>query len=64
MLQESDVARSLMIPYVQTLFRLIDGVRMTPDQVVRLLQGRFRQRSIARRTRIAYVLSFLQQHPP
>ena len=63
-LQESDVARSPMVPYVQTLFRLIDGVRMTRGQVIRLLQGRFRQRSIARRTKMAYALSFLHQHPP
>lgn len=63
-LQESDVARSPMVPYVQTLFRLIDGVRMTCDQVVRRLQERLRQRSIARRAKIAYALSFLHQHPP
>jgi hypothetical protein len=63
-LQESDVARSPMVPYVQTLFRLIEGVGMTRGQVIRLLQGRFRQRSIARRTKMAYALSFLHQHPP
>lgn len=64
MLTESDVARSVMVPYVQTLFHLIEGVRMTRGQVVRLLQDRLRQRSIARRPRIAYALAFLHQHPP
>lgn len=39
-LTESDVARSVMVPYVQTLFLLIEGVRMTRGQVVRLLQDR------------------------
>jgi hypothetical protein len=63
-LTESDVACSPMVPYVQTLFRLIEGVAMTRGQVVRLLQDRLRQRSIARRPRIAYALSFLHQHPP
>jgi len=63
-LTESDVACSVMVPYVQTLFFLIEGVRMTRGQVVRLLQDRLRQRSIARRCKIAYALAFLHQHPP
>jgi len=63
-LSESDVARSPMVPYVQRLFRLIDGVKLTCSQVVCLLQERLSQRSIARRSRIAYALAFLHQHPP
>lgn len=63
-LSESDVARSPMVPYVQRLFRLIDGVKLTGSQVVRLLQDRLSQRSIARRSRIAYARAFLHQHPP
>lgn len=63
-LTESDVACSAMVPYVQTLLLLIEGVRMTRGQVVRLLQERLRQRSIARRPKIAYALAFLHQHPP
>lgn len=63
-LSESDVARSPMVPYVQRLFRLIDGVKLTCSQVVRLLQERLSQRSIARRSRIAYALAFLHEHPP
>lgn len=63
-LHESDVARSPMVPYVQRLFRLIDGVKLTCVQVVCLLQDRLRQRSMARRSRIAYALTFLHQHPP
>jgi hypothetical protein len=63
-LHESDVARSPMLPYVQTLFRLIDGVKLTCGQVVCLLQERLRQRSMSRRSRTAYALAFLHQHPP
>jgi hypothetical protein len=63
-LSESDVARSPMVPYVQRLFRLIDGVQLTCAQVVCLLQDRLRQRSMVRWPRIAYALTFLHQHPP
>jgi hypothetical protein len=63
-LSELEVARSSMIPYVQRLFHLIDGVRMTCDEVVCLLQTTLRQRGMGRRSRIAYALAFLHQHPP
>jgi hypothetical protein len=63
-LNEADVACSPMVPYVQRLFRLIDGVKLTCGQVVRLLQDRLRQRSMSRQSKRAYTLTFLHQHPP
>jgi hypothetical protein len=63
-LNESDVARSPVVPYVQRLFRLIDGVKLTCSEVIGLLQDRLRQRSMVRRSRIAYALAFLHQYPP
>lgn len=53
-----------MLPYVRMLVRLIDGVKLTCREVLSLLRESLRQRSIAMRRRIDYVLGFLHQHPP
>jgi hypothetical protein len=63
-LEESTLASSPMLPYVRMIVSLIEGVELTCEEVVSLLRRSMRQRSIARRRRIDYVLGFLHQHPP
>jgi hypothetical protein len=63
-LQESSVARSRMLAYVRMVVGLIDGIRLSLREVVDLLRRGLRQRSIAPRRRVDYVLAFLHQHPP
>ena len=63
-LDESALTRSPMLPYVRMLVRLIDGVKLTCREVLAVLRASLRQRSIALRRRIDYVLGFLHQHPP
>ena len=63
-LEESNLARSPMLPYVRMLVSLIEGVELTREEVLSLLRRSMRQRSIVRRRRIDYVLGFLHQHPP
>lgn len=63
-LDEPVVVSSPMLPYVRMLVWLIDGVRLTCREIFAVLQRSMRQRSIAIRRRIDYVLGFLHQHPP
>jgi hypothetical protein len=63
-LRESSLAKSPMLPYVQLCIHLIEGVELTCREVADLLCQSMRQRSMAKRTRREYVLSFLHQHPP
>ena len=63
-LDESSVVNSPMLPYVRMVVSLIEGVRLTCQELVRLLRQALRQRSLAFRRRIDYVLRFLHQHPP
>ena len=64
LLEESGLASSPMLPYVRMIVNLIEGVELTGEEVLGLLRRSMRQRSIARRRRIDYVLGFLHQHPP
>jgi hypothetical protein len=63
-LDESSVVNSPMLPYLRMLVSLIEGIRLTCQELVRLLRQALRQRSLAFRRRIEYVLRFLHQHPP
>jgi hypothetical protein len=63
-LDESSVVNSPMLPYLRMLVSLIEGIRLTCQELVRLLRQALRQRSLAPRRRIDYVLRFLHQHPP
>lgn len=63
-LDESRLANSPMLPYVRMVVSLIEGIRLTCQELVRLLRQALRQRSLAFRKRIDYVLCFLHQHPP
>jgi hypothetical protein len=63
-LDESSVVNSPMLPYLRMLVSLIEGIRLTCQELVRLLRQALRQRSLAFRRRGDYVLRFLHQHPP
>jgi hypothetical protein len=63
-LDAAALACSPMLPYVQMLVRLIEGVTLTCREVLAVLRESLRQRSIATRRRIDYVFGFLHQHPP
>jgi hypothetical protein len=53
-----------MLPYVRMLVGLIEGIQLTPEEVLGLLRQGMRQRSIGVRKRIDYALDVLHQHPP
>lgn len=63
-LDESSVANSPLLPYARMLVSLIEGVRVSLQQLRDWLCQALRQHSIARRRRSDYVLAFLNQHPP
>ena len=63
-LDESSVVNSRMLPYLRMVVRLIEGIRLTCQELARLLRQALRQRSLAFRRRVDYVLRFLHQHPP
>jgi hypothetical protein len=63
-LDEPGLARSPMLPYVRMLVGLIEGIQLTPEEVLGLLRQGMRQRSIGVRKRIDYALDVLHQHPP
>lgn len=63
-LDESRVANSPLLPYLRMMVSLIEGMRLTCQELVRLLLQALRQRSFAFRSRIDYVLRFLHEHPP
>jgi len=58
------LATSPMLPYVQALLGLIDGIRLSCAEVVHWLRQAMRQRSMGGRRRVDYVLGYLHQHPP
>ena len=63
-LDESNLVKSPILPYVRMVVSLIEGVEFTCREVVRLLRQAMRQHRIGARRRIDYVLGFLHQHPP
>jgi hypothetical protein len=63
-LREQDVRTSPMLAYVQVLLRVIERVTLTREAVTQWLLEAMRQRSMAYRSRIDYVLDFLHVHPP
>jgi len=63
-LDESSVVNSPMLPYIRTLIRIIDRIRLSHVEVVQWLRQVLRQRSMVYRPRREYVLRFLHQHPP
>ena len=63
-LDEASVVHSPVLPYVRMVASLIEGRRISLDELVETLRKTMRQRSMAGRTRREYVLHFLNQHPP
>jgi hypothetical protein len=58
------VRKSPTLPYVRMLVYLIEGIRLSVEELVKLLLQALRQHSIAFRRRADYVLRFLHEHPP
>jgi len=63
-LDEANVAKSPVLPYVRMVVSLIEGVEFTCREVVHLLRRTLRQHSISAGRRVDYLLSFLHRHPP
>lgn len=63
-LDESSLVNSPLLPYIRTVIRMIDGVRLSHVEVVAWLRRVLRQRSMVYRLRRDYVVHFLHQHPP
>lgn len=64
LLQEDSVVHSPILPYVRMVASLIEGRNIGLAELVAALRTAMRQRSMATRTRVDYVLGFLHQHPP
>ena len=63
-LEERVLVRSPILPYVAMIVGVLEGRRISRDEVLRQLRQSMRQRSIGRQTRREYVLRFLNEHPP
>jgi hypothetical protein len=63
-LTEASLRRSLMLPYLCSVVRLIEGVALTRPELEQLLLAALRQHSMAKRTRRDFQLAFLHQRPP
>jgi hypothetical protein len=63
-LAASRLSTSPMLPYAQLLVKLIDGFELSSRELVEVLQRAVRQRSLASRNRLGYVLNYLHEHPP
>jgi hypothetical protein len=63
-LDKARVTNSPLLPYVRMMLSLIEGIRLTCQELVRLLHRALRQHSFAFRSRTDYVLRFLHEHPP
>ena len=63
-LGETTLRTSSMLPYVEMLVGLVEGIQLRRGALLKLLFLSLRQHSIAYRSRTDYVLRFLHQHPP
>lgn len=63
-LDAESVRNSPTLPYVRMLVNLIEGLRLSVEELVERLLQALRQHSIAYRSRADYVLRFLHEHPP
>jgi hypothetical protein len=63
-LDEAGLFASPMLPYVRMIVRVVEGLELGCGELVRWLLQVLRQRSIASRSRVDYVLRFLNEHPP
>jgi len=63
-LQPADIEKSSALSYLRMLLRVIDQVSVSQQELVEILLLSMRQRSMVRRPRRDYVVSFLNSHPP
>ncbi len=63
-LDESTLANSRILPYVQMVASVLEGRTISHEELLTALQKSLRQRSINRVPRREYVLSYLNGHPP
>ena len=63
-LEASRLEASPMLAYVGMVVRLIVGIRLSGQELVRWLRETLRQHSIATGESTVYVLHFQHQHPP
>jgi hypothetical protein len=64
LLDEPTVLNSPMLPYLQMVVWLIEGQKISRDELVARLRRGMRQLSMGGRSRREYVLHYLNQHPP
>ena len=64
LLDEPTLRNSRVLPYVLMVASVIEGRTIHREELLAALRKTMRQRSIGRRPRREYVLSFLHQHPP
>lgn len=55
---------AVIVVYVQMVVSLIEGRRVSEDEIVAMLVRALRQHSIARRRRMDYVLAYLKKNAP
>lgn len=53
-----------MVEYVRMVTSLIEGRRVSLDEILKMLSRVLRQHSIGRRKRIEYIVGYLNRHPP
>jgi len=63
-LEQAGLFESPVLPYLRMIVRPIEGVELGCGEFERWMLQALRQRSIASRSRVDYVLRFLHQHPP
>lgn len=63
-LDESTLANSRILPYVQMVASVLEGRTISREELLSALRRTLRQRSINRVPRREYVLRYLNGHPP
>ena len=53
-----------IVEHVRVVTSLIEGVEVSREEVLAMLERAVRQRRIGRERRIDYVLRWLEEHPP
>ena len=64
LLDEATLRNSPLLPYVRMVVNLLEGLRLSRQELVERLMQSLRQHSIATRSRADYVRMYLHEHPP
>ena len=62
--EESLGLNEAMVSYLQMVVSLVEGRRMSRDEILEMLTRVLRQHSIAHRSRKDYFVWYLNEHPP